>query len=362
MSRGMTVVEVLVIIAILFVLLSFIGFFFPFELGFYITCGWVLFLRRIGAEVEVDWVNVAFSVTMLVVFTVGMHSFLKWFYSAIANRERKHKSDEAAPGSSRAVFWRWRWSVSLVAIVVMMFVAGISITGIVHQFVWWAQSPVFATSSMRKTATRFHSLNNIKSMSLGVLDHVEVTGSLPAGCTMTDDGRLMHGWMALLLPHLEEQETFDAIDFDVPWDDPRNKAAYQSEIMEFLTSWAYRNGISEVDERGYSLSDYASNVRVVGGTRQLSEDDVSDGKSQTILMGEAFSKREPWGYPANWRDPSIGINKSERSFGAPWSVGGANFGMVDGSAQFISEKIDPEVLRALSTPAGSEAIDDSDQW
>ncbi len=70
---------------------------------------------------------------------------------------------------------------------------------------------------------------------------------------------------------------------------------------------------------------------------------------------------KPWGYPANWRDPALGINKSPNSFGAPWrSTKGANFTFADGSVRFIKEDIDPATLKSLSTPNGGESIKDAD--
>jgi len=62
------------------------------------------------------------------------------------------------------------------------------------------------------------------------------------------------------------------------------------------------------------------------------------------------------GCPINWRDPVEGINKSPDGFGAPWS-GGANFMLMDGSVRFLSNGIDPKVLRAPSTPVGGEKVD-----
>jgi hypothetical protein len=71
--------------------------------------------------------------------------------------------------------------------------------------------------------------------------------------------------------------------------------------------------------------------------------------------GEVKEHFKPWGHSVNWRDPAEGINKSPDGFGAPWG-GGAQFSFMDGSVRFISEGIDPAVLRALSAPAGGEKI------
>ncbi len=57
----------------------------------------------------------------------------------------------------------------------------------------------------------------------------------------------------------------------------------------------------------------------------------------------------------NFRDPALGINQNRRGFGSPFT-GGANFLLGDGSARFLSDKIDPKVLKALSTPNGREPL------
>ena len=64
----------------------------------------------------------------------------------------------------------------------------------------------------------------------------------------------------------------------------------------------------------------------------------------------------PWGHPANWRDPSDGINKSPDGFGGPRGSGGAQFVMADGSVRFVSDAISPRVLQALGTPNGREEV------
>ena len=124
--------------------------------------------------------------------------------------------------------------------------------------------------------------------------------------------------------------------------------------------------------------------------------DVTDGTSNTLMTGEVTGARGFWapGVPAwfqsiwltyNCQDTGLGIN-------GPWTVpggrddsaggdpidgdngnrhdemygelgfssrhpGGCHFGMVDGSVQFLSENIDAELLRRLTTRDGKEVVD-----
>ena len=114
-----------------------------------------------------------------------------------------------------------------------------------------------------------------------------------------------------------------------------------------------------MDAQGYGLNHYAANSRVLGGNKGLRVGDVTDGTSTTLLVGEVNAAFRPWGHPANWRDPARGINRSPYGFGGPRHVRGALFVMVDGSVRMVSERVNPEVLRALSTPAGGEEVDES---
>ena len=82
---------------------------------------------------------------------------------------------------------------------------------------------------------------------------------------------------------------------------------------------------------------------------------IKDGASNTILLGEVNADFSPWGRPGNIRDPAAGINRGPGTFGGPPNRRGAYFSMADGSARLIAEDVDPEVLKALSTPADNDA-------
>jgi prepilin-type processing-associated H-X9-DG protein len=243
----------------------------------------------------------------------------------------------------------------------MMFVAGTAIVGIVHQATWIATSPepLFQSSSnFRETASSNTSLNNVKQLSQGNHGFAAARETLVPGGTADSHGRRTHGWHALLLPFAEQQPLYDQIQFDKAWDDESNSDAYRTNVESYTNPWIVRQEVTGSDSRGYPLTDYASNVHVVGPMTALRSADVSDGANKTLLFGEVTEERKPWGYPANWRDPALGINRDPNGFGGPWSRKGANFAMADGSARFISEDVDPEVLRAMATPAGGEDVDD----
>jgi hypothetical protein len=147
------------------------------------------------------------------------------------------------------------------------------------------------------------------------------------------------------------------IDFKLPWNHPRNQKYFQCIVPHFTNSLLPTPQV--LDEQGFGLSHYAANIHVLGPNKPLCLADITDGTANTLLVGEVNANFKPWGHPVNWRDPAKGINRSPYGFGGSPYTAGAYFSMADGSVRFVSERIDPQVLQALSTPAGGERIDAS---
>jgi type II secretory pathway pseudopilin PulG len=107
---------------------------------------------------------------------------------------------------------------------------------------------------------------------------------------------------------------------------------------------------------------------------------VQDGFSQTILMSErsglpafydgaGLSQRQAEGpmfgawFPVTWDcmiDSRVGVNRANDASLFSFHSGGAHVGMCDGSVHFISEQTDPNVLRALISRDGGEPVDPKD--
>jgi prepilin-type processing-associated H-X9-DG protein len=334
--------EIALIALVTLCLLACVGLQFPLIFVADMAVGWALFLIRVVPQTQVGWAGVATALACLVAFAVGLHGFLAWLFAQTGTAEQ---------GAPRR--WSPRWTGSIVALVVLMFVAGLATAGAAHQVGWLVTSkePLIDVSS-RWIVHRVQSSSNLKNIGLGTQSYHNVKNVLP-GPTFDRDGRPLHGWMTKILPYLDQQALADSINPDLPWDDPRNKAPFGTVVNIYINP-AVRP-VQEKDSAGYALGHYAENARMVG-VRSLK--DVTDGASQTILAGEVAGEFRPWGDPVNWRDPARGINRSPDGFGSPFP-GGANFLFADGSIRFIKDRTDPGILRALGTPAGDDPVDNN---
>jgi prepilin-type processing-associated H-X9-DG protein len=316
----------------------------PIEFAITLAFGWVIYLGRVLPNVGIAWGGVVTATLCLALFLAGSHAFLAWLYGQLRAG--------ADPGGLTVQRWKPWWTVAFGALIVLMFVAGISAVGVVHQVGWLLASDApLVENSSRGINSRLESVNHLKQIGMGLHDYHNSHKTFPPAGTFDAVGRPLHGWQTRLLPFLEQEDLHDSIDFEVPWDHPRNAPAFQTELPVYRIPMIP----DRKDEAGYALSHYAGNAHVLGGDVSRTLGDVKDGGSSTIMAGEVASAFTPWGYPANWRDPALGINRSPEGFGSPFP-GGANFLFVDGSVRFLKNTIDPQVLKALSTPTGGEPV------
>jgi hypothetical protein len=113
-------------VAVLFHFVLMRGRYWITELPSTLAVGWYSYLARVLPQVNPDLWTVLSGVVCLMGVAVGLHVFLKWLYSASA---------------TEPCCWRKKWTLAVVGVLVLMFVAGMAFTGMVQQTTWLIRSP-----------------------------------------------------------------------------------------------------------------------------------------------------------------------------------------------------------------------------
>ena len=333
------------------VLLSCMGLFLPIDFAVAIIAGWAFYIARTLPQVRVEPAGAATAAVCAVLLIAGLQYFLGWLY----RETRKPNGDHTGQQPQ----WKWRWTLSLVTGVILLFAAGTASVGVTHQLGWLINSHeplVRSDSGAQSAARRAQSTNNLKQMGLALLQYEQTHHVFPPGGVFDQLGRPFQSWQTLILPYMEQEALYQRINFDAPWNAYVNQPVFQTGILAYQ-----RPGVDVFkNESGYALSHYAASVDMLGGDQPRRLADVSDGTSSTLMVGEVVGDFKAWGEPTNWRDPRLGLNKSPRGFGSV-SPGGVSFLFVDGSVRFIKNSVDPTVLEALATPSEHEQVG-SDQY
>ncbi len=309
------------------------------ELPVALVLGWGFYLFRVLPELEVSGAGVATFLVTLLLLAAGVHVAAQWWL-------QRSRPDDESPA------WTPSQTARLVCLVCLAFAAAIGITGVVHQTGWLLNSPEPIVKSSFTAHLRTESKNHLHEMGEAFHTDAEHTIRFTNGI-IAADGRVLHSWQTALLRYMDDSTVDESVDFDRSWYDPRNRVAMQSIVPQFLNS-----GIKHREQtaEGFGASHYAANLRVICIDRGFRPDEITDGQSNTILAGEVATNFRAWGDPLNIRDPTLGINQHLEGFGGPFT-GGMHFLLADGAVQFVNEKIDPDVLRALSTPDAGDKVE-----
>jgi prepilin-type N-terminal cleavage/methylation domain-containing protein len=251
-----------------------------------------------------------------------------------------------------------------------------------------------ALQKVRESARRGECQSNLRQLGLAMALHANAHGSFPVGCigyrgdfSVSPPLKARYiSWNVQLLPYLEEQAVFDALDLALPSYDATNKSAAATSITTFLCP-----STVEVDARnregawrGSAFTDFAGIYGVEGPTRLSGPDSfpqtladnslgvllyeeavyprhVVDGLSKTASLAETVVRRETeceWvnGQNIFAQDESTPINvrrDAGNEIGSP-HPGGASVVFCDARVEFLAESIDQAVLNAMLTKAGGE--------
>lgn len=321
--------------------------------------GWFPFLDRALAQGSVDGPSLLMGLAALVMVCGATH----WIGRKVVAQQI---SSEVVVNQR----WTWRSTVAVTCGLVVLFAAGIAVVGVGHQAVWlvsesrvsaikangpsWSQpsGPLNIIAAARRGAWRTQSRNHLKMFTLAMHNYHDTYSQFPPGAIMLSDGRGYRGWVAALGPFSSVSDEWGMHFPHQAWDAPDVAKYGKGAVPYYVNPELGMNG--QFDEHGFAYMHYAGNVHIFPNNRGMRLNDITDGTSTTLAIGEVAENFQPWASPWNRRDPADGINDVPWGFGGPPAANGAYFTFVDGSVREISRNIDRQVLTALGTPSGND--------
>jgi len=262
-----------------------------------------------------------------------------------------------------------------------------------------------AVQSVRESARRTECSNNLRQISLAVINFKSARGSFPSGINSPDHpSKPSLSWLAQILPHVEHEnlsrissqefsaglhptagphvglQTFVGL-YACP-SDPRSSGPHftHENFLVALTSYV-----------GVCGTNYTTEDGVFYENSKTRADEITDGLSNTIMIAERPPSADEWygwwyaGYGQEGSgSPDMLLGAREINDGAIfaedcaagpyefspgdidqqcdlfhyWSLhpGGAHFAYADGSVHFHSYDIAPEIIPALATISGKEVV------
>ena len=208
-----------------------------------------------------------------------------------------------------------------------------------------------AVASARESARRMQNANNFKQLALGMLMYEAAHRYLPSPYTVNEDGKRLHSWRVALLPYLEEQELYDQIRLDEPWDSDWNKQFHDK------CPKCFRNPSIELSPGETTFAVVVGENTVFPGSKKLSMASIMDGCCNTALIVERS--------PVCWMDPNSDVPFEEAIKGVNVSPNGIRscyngiFMLVlcDGSVCNLPDNVSSVFLRKLFERNDGKIID-----
>ena len=177
------------------------------------------------------------------------------------------------------------------------------------QYVFWLVAVVLlvflllpAVCCVREAARRAQCGNNMKQVCLALLNYQEAYRSLPPACVFDTNGKPMHSWRVLTLPHIECEDLYKRYDFDEPWNGAKNQRLLSEGPRSFVCPSASHAYPPKRGDTNY--------IAVVGRDaawrndtqRNFDDPALRDKAASTVLLVETVDAGIKWSEP---RDLSL---------------------------------------------------------
>lgn len=196
-------------------------------------------------------------------------------------------------------------------------------------------------------------VNNLRMIGIAMHNYHDSYNRLPAAVHADNNGKPLLSWRVHLLPYLEQQALYEQFHLDEPWDSEHNKPLIAQMPDVFKSP-----GGKPLDEGMTCMvvptgDDTIFPVGGKGPGKGLSLVSITDGTSNTVMLLEVapehaviWTKPDDWAFDAE--HPDAGLIGHRR--------GGFLALFADAHSQFIREGIPADMLKAIFTRAGGEAV------
>jgi hypothetical protein len=211
----------------------------------------------------------------------------------------------------------------------------------------FAKATAEGVAAVRGAANRLTSGNNLKQMTLAMHEKADNDGTLPADAIYSKDGKPLLSWRVAILPYIEANDLYKDFHLDEPWDSDHNKKLISKMPKVYVDPAA-----GPVEGKTHYRVFHGPGAAFEGKTGLRIPASFVDGVSNTILIVEAeeavtWTKPDELPFDAKKDLPRLGI-KGSKYFQVVFA---------DGTVRRFKKTIDPEVLKALITPAGGEKVE-----
>jgi prepilin-type N-terminal cleavage/methylation domain-containing protein/prepilin-type processing-associated H-X9-DG protein len=254
-----------------------------------------------------------------------------------------------------------------------------------------------AVQAAREAARRVSCLNNVTQLGLAVHNYEFHFEALPPG-VVNEDGPIRNepkgthvSWIVKVLPYLEQQPLFKKFNQAAGAYADENAVVRQAQIRPLQCPSdpvPVMNQAETVARSSYAGCHHDSEAPIDKDNRGLlflnssvRHSQIFDGSSSTLLIGEMLSTPDSLGWVSGTRAtlrntssietggpylprPAAGSAAPDNQklgslfvggFGS-YHAGGANIALADGSARFLTQQTDPQILRQLGNRADGEIM------
>lgn len=209
-----------------------------------------------------------------------------------------------------------------------------------------------AVQQTREAARRTQCKNNLKQIGLALHNYHSTYNMFPAAHLNSLEGTPKLSWRVSILPFIGEANRYNNYQFNDPWDSPHNLSLQAP--LPLAYACPSHSAPGTINTAYVTITGSHS---VLGDGKCHAIPDITDGTSNTVMVVEATQLGIPWSQPKDIDEKTF-TRVGDPNGMSSNHVGGVHVLLADGSVRFISNNVDPKIMKQLITRDGGEEIGD----